>query len=116
MDKGCVRTETFDTDNCFASNKFTPTKSGYYQINAMIQCQSNFNVRADTAIYKNGSAIIYAGGPQGPDGVASYEMSMVVYMNGSTDYIELYGYITTGGGPRFNGGVATQMSGAWIRS
>lgn len=114
--KVTLDTETFDTDGCFASNRFTPTKAGYYQINGMVECQSNFNVQASTAIYKNGSAIIYSGGPQADAGVSSYPSSVVVYLNGSTDYIELYGYITTGGGPRFNGGVATQMSGSWIRS
>jgi hypothetical protein len=45
-------------------------------------------------IYKNGSGYKYGTdlSPAGSNGVAI--ISSLVYLNGSTDYVEIYGYIT----------------------
>lgn len=113
-------TETFDTASNFDSTtnyRFTPTTAGYYQINLIIQCQSNFNLQAQGAIYKNGTAYLISSVAQADQGIGSKQISAIIYFDGSTDYVEGYGYIDTGGGPRFNGGsTLTQFSGVWIRS
>lgn len=118
--KVTFNTETFDTASNFDSTtnyRFTPTTAGYYQINLTIQCQSNFNVQAQGAIYKNGSAYLVSSVAQADQGIGSKDLSAIIYFNGSTDYVEGYGNIDTGGGPRFNGGsTLTQFSGVWIRS
>jgi hypothetical protein len=109
-------TEEFDTNSNFASNRFTPTVAGYYQINACIaQDASGTNpTYSGIAIYLNGSAIKtnYIG--TGPVAIASV-VSTIVSMNGSTDYIEIYGF-NQSATARFKGGQAsTYCSGAMIR-
>ena len=87
-------TETFDTNSNFASSTFTPTVAGYYQINA------NFTTTSTTTtdfiyvtVYKNGAETTR--GSHEMPATANYPTSVVstlFYMNGSTDYIEAYGY------------------------
>lgn len=82
--------EEFDTNNCFASSRFTPTVAGYYQITGSLQTASS--AVAAAAIYKNGSAHktgIYSG-TAFTNGI--YPVTCLVYLNGTTDYVELYGY------------------------
>jgi hypothetical protein len=88
--------EEFDTNNNFASSRFTPTVAGYYQINACV----NFATGSRTiygVIYKNGS--VYKRGSQSGSAAASGQSSLVssiVYFNGSTDYVEAYVFQGTG--------------------
>jgi hypothetical protein len=83
--------EEFDTNNNFASSRFTPTVAGYYQINGAVNNGSN--IQTVTAVYKNGSA--YKFGVNFSNGYCSV-VSVLVYCNGSTDYVELYGYFGSG--------------------
>jgi hypothetical protein len=80
----------FDLDNTFASNRYTPTQSGYYYVNATI----TFDLSADTKvsyayIYKNGSAVEQNRSRAGFD--TSNRVDGIIYMNGSTDYLSIYG-------------------------
>jgi hypothetical protein len=85
--------EAFDTANCFdiTTNKgrFTPTVAGYYQLNASVQPNNSIS-RVGIAIYKNGSAYQYGTDSSTSTGVGGVGMSTLVYMNGSTDYVEVY--------------------------
>ena len=45
--------EDLDTNNNFASNRFTPTVAGYYQVNASLRCVDGAT-RCDVTIRKNG--------------------------------------------------------------
>ena len=89
--------EDFDTNSNFASSRFTPTVAGYYQVNGKMDAQASTGgvTRCILSIYKNGSG--YRRGID-TNGTVAYTsvVSDVVYLNGSTDYIELYGYITAG--------------------
>lgn len=83
-------TEEFDTNNNFASNKFTPTSPGKYLLTVGLNLtgltdQELYYLR----LYKNGSNYqsIY-GSPSGT--VLQLAMSLVVDANGSTDYFEIY--------------------------
>ena len=79
--------EDFDTNNNFASSRFTPTVEGYYQINASVYVTAAPQfLRAD--IYKNGSQV--AGGVHTNQQTYLSNVSDLVYMNGTTDYVELY--------------------------
>jgi len=89
-------TKDFDTNNNVSSSTFTATIAGYYQINGLVV----FNATATTGVnilcslYKNGSR--YKDGSFGPVNNLQggwTNVSSVVYMNGSTDTIELYAYI-----------------------
>lgn len=83
-----LNTEQFDTNSNFDSTtnfRFTPTVSGYYQLNG--GNQQLFNGVNYLAIYKNGSLTFQFGGA-----TTAPTLSCLVYLNGSTDYIELYVY------------------------
>lgn len=84
--------EEFDTASCFASSRFTPTVAGYYQINANTYLQATTGLtRVLTTLYKNG-----AGYKFGNDNLAVSTtegrglVSSLVYLNGTTDYVEIY--------------------------
>ena len=84
-------TEEFDTNNNFASSRFTPTVSGYYQINAYINFGSGGTSRAIVQIYKNGSNVKQITDTQATSANQTGG-SALIYMNGSTDYLEIYGW------------------------
>ena len=128
--KVTLSSEIFDTANAFDSTtnyRFTPQVAGYYQINASIRIIGNSANNKVLGIYKNGS-VLYSMDTYSPASVTyinSYNpvsMSVIIYLNGSSDYVELYGY-SNGTGTGFNGGLGgvntapwgTQMSGALIR-
>lgn len=86
------QTKEFDTASAFDSvtnSRFQPTVAGYYQVNGAFY--PGGVTTAILGIYKNGSQF-----KQGSYFVAtviiSQTFSSLVYLNGSTDYIELYGY------------------------
>lgn len=86
-------TESFDTNNNYdtANYRFTPTVAGYYQINASVQYGGSSTTSGfiHVTIYKNGSAV---GGGNLITALqyAIPAYSTLVYMNGSTDYLEVY--------------------------
>jgi hypothetical protein len=84
------QTEQFDTDNNFASSRFTPTVAGYYQISCAASFGGAASIKA-IVLYKNGSA--YRAGIDASTTQTS--MSSLIYFNGSTDYVEVYITSTT---------------------
>ena len=72
----------------YSRSRFTPTVAGYYQINAGIYW-TNAN-GCLTTIYKNGSEFKRGQQVAGLTGQLS-AVSGLVYCNGSTDYVEIYG-------------------------
>jgi len=116
-----LNAEFFDTDNCFDSTtnyRFTPTTAGKYQINVVGQVSQNSASRFMSIIYKNGSAFarIYDNTTSyaGPTGGGA----VLIDMNGTTDYLELYVYSTaaTTTVDAYTSGSGTLFSGTWIRS
>jgi len=86
-------TEDFDTNNNFASSRFTPTVAGYYQLNSNVR-PNNTNQEAGICIYKNGSA--FRNGTNVSPTVGNQNgtlVSALVYANGSTDYFEIFVYV-----------------------
>ena len=82
--------ELWDTNNNFASSRFTPTVAGYYQINSCVGYGNN-NTACLISIYKNGTE--YKRGNQATissTASTATNVSGTVYCNGSTDYIEIY--------------------------
>jgi len=86
-------TKEFDTNSNYdnATNyRFTPTVAGYYSFTAAISVATNVT-RGILNFYKNGSSfkqfdMNYA--------VNNYAGAALIYLNGSTDYVELYGFLT----------------------
>jgi hypothetical protein len=93
-------TKNWDTATCFNTStyRFTPNVAGYYLVTGSIDAggtASNLN-RAISTIYKNGSAYRLGENIGGNGSYITPYTGMVsaqVYLNGSTDYIELYGYV-----------------------
>ena len=89
--KVIFQVEEFDTNNNFASSRFTPTVAGYYQINGATTMTGTGVSRLFTSIFKNGTE--YKRGNDLLVGGYQANVSSLVFCNGSTDYIELYCWI-----------------------
>lgn len=110
--------EVFDTANCFSSSRFTPNVAGYYQINGKVRITGTGLTDGSVNIYKNGSQLII--GSYTASGLTFSVVSTVVYLNGTTDYVELFGYgATSSGSPTFQAiavGNNCEMSGCLVRA
>jgi len=88
------QTEEWDTANCFdnATNyRFTPNVAGYYLVTGSMTL-GDTNSNNFVAIYKNGSVARFGS----VNTVDRSQISAYIYLNGTTDYIELYGRVATG--------------------
>jgi len=114
-------TEYFDTNNNFTNSTFTPTVSGYYQFNACAYFSSSTtNSRVSIQLKKNGSIVYYG---QYLTGQLSSDFmltaSNIFYMNGTTDYMEVFGVVTTSGSSTVNAdsnGATTYFNGSLVRA
>ncbi len=88
-----LQVEEFDTNNNFDSTtyRFQPTVAGYYQISGGTTFSPDSSGFRFLALFKNGSAYKYFDVSLGgsPNYKQSYG-SCLVYLNGTTDYVELY--------------------------
>lgn len=99
--KVSLNTEEYDTNSNFDTStaRFQPTVAGYYQINASVTAATTSITIALVSIYKNGSEF-----KRGNDfrsvGVSQVGVgaSALIYMNGSTDFLELYSFIQISAG------------------
>jgi hypothetical protein len=120
--KVTINTEIFDTNNNFDSTtnyRFTPTVAGYYQVNFTVMYANTTSTNFIFAfIRKNGTecgrgSLAYAASTSYPNSAGS----LLVYLNGSTDYIELYAYVnTTGNLEGYTPSVYTSFSASMVRS
>ena len=89
-------TEEFDTNNNFASSRFTPTVAGYYQINAVYSSLNSTSARVTlVSIFKNGSEFKRGTRINTTDN-SGINVSSIIYLNGSTDYVEIYAFQSSG--------------------
>jgi len=107
-------TEEWDTNSNFASSRFTPTIAGYYQINGGIQVNATACV-ISLFLYKNGSLYKFLVTSNNSNLSGAYGSSLV-YLNGSTDYVEIYASVATGQALNVNGTAGSWFNGAMVRS
>jgi hypothetical protein len=110
--------ENFDTDSCYdptTNYRFTPNKAGYYQVTAVLAAISSTLV--GTKIFKNGSAISAGRTPTIGD-VGAVTVADLVSMNGTTDYLEVFGFCADGAATEVFGSDSNQtyFAAVWIRS
>jgi hypothetical protein len=120
--KVTINTEVFDTNSNFdnATNyRFTPTVAGYYQVNGVLRLSATSSLSAGwVSIYKNGSE--YSRGTEYNTallGVPQLVVSDLIYLNGSTDYIEMYG-LNNANTPTFqtvNTAITARFSASMVR-
>ena len=92
-------TENFDTANAYdnATNyRFTPQVAGYYQINIGIYANGSSITQLNLYVYKNGSQTGTQAAFTNNNSTTSQCVffSQLMFLNGSTDYIEGYGLLT----------------------
>lgn len=95
-----LQVEEFDTNNNFDSTtnyRFQPTVAGYYQISGGTTFSPDSSAFRFVWLAKNGSAYKYFDVSLGgsPNYKQSYG-SCLVYLNGTTDYVELYALQNSG--------------------
>jgi hypothetical protein len=86
--------EDFDTDDAFdavTNYRFQPSVAGYYQINVGVYFSSSA-YEVVLQLRKNGAGVTFGG-----LGIASRAglLSDIVYLNGTTDYVELFAFSAT---------------------
>lgn len=86
--------ETFDTNSCFDTSiyRFTPTVAGYYQINACVYFQGSAGLYTVIQPFKNGSVYSSVNIQRSNGNYNAVYWNDVMYMNGSTDYVEIYAF------------------------
>jgi hypothetical protein len=94
--KVIFQVEEFDTNSNFASSRFTPTVAGYYQINGATTMSGSGVSRLFTSIFKNG--VEYKRGNDLLVSGYQANVASLIYLNGTTDYIELYCWINGSSG------------------
>ena len=102
--------EVFDTNNNFNTStyRFTPTVAGYYHVSIT----TYFSATAQLYLYKNGTAEL-----TGPYvNATGHTVSGIVYLNGSTDYIEAFYYGSAGVTTTNNTSIANQFSAFSLRA
>jgi len=110
--------EEFDTDSCFASSTFTPTKAGYYNVTSSVLIELN---AADTlttfAFYKNGSIFNQWSQTVSTGNGDTSNGSTLFYMNGTTDTLEVYASASAATSRNIaSDNKGTMFCGVWIRS
>lgn len=94
-----LQSKYFDTAVAFDNTtnyRFQPTIAGYYQLNGVAQLLVFTAVAV--SIYKNGVGTDYAVGVgTSAQLYSTVAQSKMVYLNGTSDYVELYAYQASGG-------------------
>lgn len=111
------QSEEWDTNSNYDNStnfRFTPTVAGYYQFSGGLEFNNVIGFY-QIAFYKNGSShrlsSYYANSTNG----TQVSISDLIYCNGTTDYVELWGATSTSGNAFYTGGI-TRFGGVFVRS
>ena len=99
-----------------ATDRYQPLVAGYYQINACVGVYSSGPGTMSAAyvmIYKNGSVLVRGSQSNAAQNACTLQVSSLVYLNGSTNFIEIYVYGNTSGG-QWNIGSSPAGQNLWI--
>jgi hypothetical protein len=93
--KVIFNTEYFDTNSNYdptTNYRFTPTVAGYYQVNLVLAMADTVSGSSTeySAIYKNGAVYSQTRSRDGVGQPVNVSQSIIISMNGTTDYIEIY--------------------------
>lgn len=112
--------EQFDTANCYdtATARFTPNVAGYYQINATVISSVPMDGITLLSVYRNGTEYKRGGQTQSAtatnNGPYSHHVGCLVYLNGTTDYVEAF-IFTSGSGVTSDTAGTAFFDGALVR-
>ena len=110
---------TFDADANFDTTnyKFQPTVAGYYFFGWTADLGGSFTL-AITQLYKNGTGYSRAAGVSVAHNEIYSTGTALVYLNGTSDYVELYAYtaLSSGAGTIYGGALITHLHGTLVRA
>lgn len=122
--------ETFDTNGCYNNTgstvtlngvsapaySFAPNVAGYYQFTASLFSDGSAADRPSIYLYKSGGPYIstYSAGT-GIAGGQSYQISGLIYLNGSSDYVQCY-YVQSSGGTTTTNSSLSYFCGSMARA
>ena len=88
----------FDTASYFNTSTYlyNPKVAGYYQVTGALAGPSTVVGQLACYLYKNGTAFAELAGIANVSGGAEACGTCLIYLNGSTDYIQIYAYQTSG--------------------
>ncbi len=109
-----VNNELFDTNNNFASNRFTPTVPGRYLLTTTVRFSAGVDVVTAVGIYKNGTLVGYNAGRSGATYNEGVTYTTVVEANGTGDYFEAHVWGAAGANALSDGVGASSFSGSLI--
>ena len=97
LTKVTYNTEAFDTASCYDTSnyRFTPNVAGYYWVKSVIVFSGSSGV-CNLWLFINGGQNKIGGQIPLNSNAVSVNFSELVYLNGSTDYIEMYSSQNTG--------------------
>ena len=110
----------FDTNGCYSNTdyRFTPNVAGYYQIQFTLAISTGSLQAGRAAIYKNGNRWVltelYMNSGDNYDDLTT-QVCTLLYLNGSTDYVEFYGWRNGGSGTVGGTSAYNQASGFLAR-
>ena len=106
------QTKEHDSSAAFVNDRFTPQMSGDYQFNAGVGFSST-SLNTVCSIFKNGAE--YRRGGSGT--LYSANASSLVYLNGTTDYLEVFVYQVSGSNQNTRAFIAeTYFSGVLVKA
>ena len=121
-------TKNFDTNGCFNNTgssttlngltapayAFVPNVPGYYQVTALLATQGNITGSTLVTLYKNGTR--YQDGQFANANPFSYfYLNYLMYFNGTGDYIQLYGYVSSSTPGWYGGANASYFQATFVR-
>lgn len=120
MTKVPLITKDFDTSSAFDSTtnfRFQPAIPGYYQMSGALQAGGLTISAIVIALIKNGVEIATNTLQTTITGATHLSISKLVYLNGSTDYVDLFGQINAASATSFAGGQSkTYLTGFLVRA
>lgn len=97
--------KSFDTHNWYDATNFryNPKIAGYYHFNGLVRATGTSQSTQVTYLYKNDAQIITGLVLRmSTSSPTHFGMSDIVYMNGSTDYVELWALVAASSGITFD--------------
>ncbi len=102
--KIAMNTETIDTNSCYDTGtyRFTPNVAGYYHIEAGVASAADSGFAGGiVSIYKNGAGQRYSEKMGGTNNIDWARTSGLIYLNGTTDYVEAYANVVGSSNPYY---------------
>lgn len=110
-----INNEEFDDGSSYDNTtnyRFLPTIAGKYYVYAQTQINSSDDFDGSALIIKkNGSAV--ATHAKRHEDNEYYNVSKIIVLNGTTDYVEVFGYQNSGSDKDFSGGASKTYFGAY---